>query len=154
MYRKESSLDTARTNPDTSAVDRQRPPARPSWSRRFYIGFAALFALGVVAQVFLAGAGLFIDRSWLDIHSALGHLLTSPLPLFPLLMLILSFTARLPRSDRWLAALLLVLATVQPVMLYMRGRLPWFSVLHPVNALLLFMLPLVLLYRARRVSTG
>jgi plastocyanin len=140
------------TSPDTNTAPRHAIGRGAGWARRFYLGFAALFWLGIVAQAFLAGAGLFVNGSWMRGHSALGHLLTSPLPLLPLLMLLLSFTGRLPKADRWWCALLLILATLQPVVLYLRGVLPLLSALHPVNAMLLFVLPLFLIARARRAA--
>jgi hypothetical protein len=115
-----------------------------------YAGVAVLFLLGVAVQAFLAGAGMFVGGSWMAVHIGLGHLLTSPIPLLPLLLLIFSFVARRPRADRWLCGLLLVLALLQPVVLYLRGVLPLLSALHPLNALLLFALPMVLINRARR----
>jgi hypothetical protein len=120
-------------------------------ARRAYLALAVLFWLGVLAQAFLAGAGLFAGGSWMMAHIALGHLLTSPIPLIPLLLLILSAVGRLPKADRWWCALLLILALVQPVVLYFRGVLPLLGALHPVNALLLFALPLYLVARAWRV---
>jgi plastocyanin len=137
---------------DTNATLRPEIGRGVAWARRFYLGFAALFWVGVIAQAFLAGAGLFLGGSWMRGHSALGHLLTSPLPLLPLLMLMLSFAGRLPKADRWWCALLLILATLQPVVLYLRGVLPLLSALHPVNAMLLFVLPLFLIGRARRAA--
>lgn len=128
-----------------------RLPQERIWPRRFYLGFAMLFMLGVLAQAFFAGAGIFLDGSWMRWHNGIGHLLTSPIPLFPLLLLILSFVGRLPHTDRWLSGLLLILATVQPVFLYLRGVLPLLSAFHPVNALLLFVLPIWIIMRARRV---
>jgi plastocyanin len=138
--------------PDTNTAPRPQIGRGVAWARRFYLGFAALFWLGIVAQAFLAGAGLFVGGSWMRGHIALGHLLTSPLPLLPLLMLILSFAGRLPKADRWWCALLLILATLQPVVLYLRGVLPLLSALHPVNAMLLFVLPPFLIARARRAA--
>jgi hypothetical protein len=41
---------------------------------------------------------------------------------------------------------------IQPVMLYMRGVLPLLSAFHPVNALLLFALPMALIGRVRRAQ--
>ncbi len=105
----------------------------------------------MAAQAFFAGAGIFVGGSWMLWHTGLGHLLTSPIPLIPLAMLILSFTARLPRSDKQLSGLLLFPAMVQPVFLYLRGVAPILAALHPLNALLLFALPLYLILRARQL---
>jgi plastocyanin len=142
-------VKTFTTAPDTNTTSGQQIKRRVGWPGRFYLGFALLFWLGVVTQAFLAGAGLFVGGSWMTGHIVLGHLLTSPLPLLPLLMLILSFAGRLPKADRWWCALLLILSTLQPVVLYLRGVLPLLSALHPVNAMLLFVLPLLLIGRAR-----
>jgi hypothetical protein len=116
-----------------------------------YVGLALFFAVGVAAQAVLAGAGIFAGGSWMVAHSVLGHLLTSPIPLIPLLLLIFGFVARVPRRDRWLCALLLVLATIQPVVVYLHGIAPLLSALHPFIALLLFALPLGLAGRAREL---
>src|SRR5262245_28385271 len=118
-----------------------RPPNRARWA---YFGLLIFFGLGVLAQGFFAGAGMFVAGNWMAWHEGFGHLLTSPVPLAPLLALILSFTGRLPATDRSMSALLFVLALLQPVVLYLRGVAPWLSALHPLNALLLFALPLLM----------
>jgi hypothetical protein len=143
-------LNTTRTHPGATTSPRQRLRTAPIWPRRIYIGLAALFLLGVAIQAFLAGAGIFVSAQWVAWHRALGHMLTSPIPLIPLLLIILSFAGRLPRSDKWLTALLFFLALMQPVVLYLRRALPLISALHPVNALLLFILPIWLIVRVRR----
>jgi Family of unknown function (DUF6220) len=127
------------------------PRTRPLWSRRIYLGLAALFAFGVIAQAFLAGAMILISNDWRPWHIGIGHALTSPIPLIPLLLIILSFVGRLPRADKWLTGLLFILAMAQPVVLYVRGMLPLLGALHPANALLLFVLPLWLIARVWRV---
>ena len=145
-------MDTAQLH---SGVDIGRPQGargERDWPRRLFIGFAALFVAGVVAQVFLAGAAIFDEWSWFQVHNVVGHLLVHPLPLLPLLMLIFSFVARLSRADKWLSGLLVILAILQPILIYVgRGaRLPLLAALHPVNALLLLIVPVVLIARARR----
>jgi putative tricarboxylic transport membrane protein len=139
------------TIPAGADVAPQRTRARPILSRRFYLGFAALFAFGVFAQAFFAGAMILISNDWRPWHIGIGHLMSSPIPLIPLLMIILSFVGRLPRADKWLTFLLFVLALLQPFMLYFRGMLPLLGALHPANALLLFVLPLWLIARVRQV---
>jgi hypothetical protein len=145
-------LSTTHVHPDMDTA--QPPHARvvPVRSRYLYIGLAALFLLGVLAQVFLAGAAIFDTASWVTWHNTLGHLLVHPLPLIPLLLLILSFVGRLPRADKWLSVLLLALAMLQPMLIYVgRGAsLPLLAALHPANALLIFVLPILLIARVRR----
>ena len=139
-------------SPEVEAQSR-RPGAGIVWVRRVYLGLAAIFWLGIVAQAFLAGAGLFAGGAWMTAHVALGHLLTS-LPLLPLLLLALSIVGRLPRADRWWCAALHILTVLQPVPLYMRGSLPLLAAIHPVNALLLFALPTYLIARALRLPSA
>jgi Family of unknown function (DUF6220) len=47
-----------------------------------YTALAVVFLLGVVVQVFLAGAGIFASASWLSSHGIFGH----ALPVIPLFM--------------------------------------------------------------------
>jgi hypothetical protein len=136
--------------PDIQAAPHQKKGGERIWARRIYLGFAVLFWVGVVVQAFFAGAGIFVGGSWMTAHIALGHLLSSPIPLIPLILLILSFVGRLQTADRWWCGLLLFLAAIQPVVLYLRGVQPLLAALHPVNALLLFVLPLYLIVRVRR----
>lgn len=133
-------MNTAHTSPQVS-------PAQGTRTHRAYLILALIFAAGVMAQAFLAGAGIFLSGAWMAWHEGIGHLLTSPIPLIPLIILILSITGRMPGADRWLSASLFVLALVQPVVLYLRGLVPWLSALHPLIALLLFALPLLMSYR-------
>jgi hypothetical protein len=112
-----------------------------------YTALAVVFLLGVVVQVFLAGAGIFASASWLGSHGILGHVL----PVIPLLMVILGLVGRLPRTINWLTVLLLVLVYIQPWFIYIARGLgtPLLAALHPVNALAIFALSLYLLYRTR-----
>jgi hypothetical protein len=128
----------------------QRAGARLILWRRLYLGFAVLFAIGVFAQAFFAGAMILISNDWRPWHIGIGHMLVSPVPLLPLLMIITSFVGRLPRADKWLTFLLFVLALLQPFMVYFKGSLPLLAALHPANALLLFVLPLWLIARLRQ----
>ncbi len=143
-------MHTAHTSSQTPPATTQQvaPPRR---ARRAYLILAIIFAVGVMAQAFLAGAGIFLAGDWMLWHEGIGHLLTSPIPIIPLITLILSFTGRLSSADRWMSAGLFVLALVQPVVLYLRGLVPWLSALHPLNALLLFALPLLMSYRVWRL---
>lgn len=142
-------MDATQTSAGVAAGPASSSAQPRAWPRRLYLILAWLFLAGVVAQAFLAGAGLFVPGQWLLWHGVLGHLLSSPLPVIPALLLILSFVGRMPAAVRWLTALLLILAWVQPVFLYLRGLVPLLASLHPVNALLLFALPLALIARAR-----
>jgi hypothetical protein len=145
-------MDTAHPPAERTAPPTPRPQAPPRGARRAYLALAAIFAAGILLQAFLAGAGIFLGGDWMRWHEGIGHLLTSPIPLLPLLLFILSFSARLPGADRWMSGILLFLATAQPVVLYVRGLAPWLSPLHALNALILFALPVLLWYRAWRLT--
>jgi hypothetical protein len=137
--------------PSVPPVVTSSPQQRTRAPRRvplvIYVVLAVVFLLGIVVQVFLAGAGIFASASWLSTHATLGHLL----PVIALLMVILGLVGKLPRKVNWLTVLLFVLVYVQPWFIYIsRGiGVPILSALHPVNALAIFALPLYLLYRIR-----
>ena len=110
---------------------------------------AGVFLLGVVVQVFLAGAGIFASASWLSSHGIFGHVL----PVIPLFMVILGLVGRLPRTINWLTVLLFVLVYIQPWFIYLARDIgtPLLAALHPVNALAIFTLALYLLYRTGQI---
>jgi len=108
-----------------------------------YFSIASLFVLCVLFQVFMAGAGILVTGFWLGLHASFGYFIV----LIPLLLLLpLSLLGGFPRFINWLNVLLALLALAQPMLLWHLG-LPIIAALHPVNALLIFVLPLFLLSR-------
>lgn len=107
----------------------------------------ALFFVGVVAQVGLAGLGAFHTVSknddgalakekagdWFGPHAAVGYLLL----LVALLLLIVAFAAREGRLRRG-AGLLFVLMIVQVLLAWLGGGVWALGFLHPINALAIF----------------
>lgn len=86
--------------------------------------------------MYAAGLGIFGATSFVP-HALLGYLMV----LGALFLLVLTVLARLPRRAIVLAALVLVLTLLQPVLvLQLRGSAPVLAALHPVNALLIFTL--------------
>jgi hypothetical protein len=111
---------------------------------RYLFAFsAALFVAGVAAQVFLAGMFLFAGGSRED-HIGFGYTLT----LVPILVLLLAVAARPGRRTIGLTALLLAVTWLQPVVTYAREAAPFVAALHPVNAMLIFGLGIVVARRA------
>lgn len=130
------------------AAMRPRYPLRRWWLRG-YIGVTLLFVLCVIFQVFMAGAGILVAGNWLVYHAAFGYYII----FIPLLLLPCGLLARLPRSLNWLSALLVVLALIQPLLIWGRqSDLALIAALHPVNALLMFALTLFLGARAWSLS--
>jgi hypothetical protein len=110
-----------------------------------YFWGALLFPACVVVQVFLAGLAIMVSGSFIGAHKSFGYVIIW----FPLILLLLALVGRLPRSISGLTALLAVLAFLQPLLIKVPNALglPILSALHPVNALVVFTLPLFLSYR-------
>jgi hypothetical protein len=108
---------------------------------------AALFFVGVVVQVALAGVGAFhvVDENddnplakekagdWFGPHAAVGYLLL----LVALLLVVAAFATRDGRLRRG-GALLFGLMVVQVLLAWLGGAVWALGFLHPVNALVLF----------------
>lgn len=110
---------------------------------RIAFAFLAWTFVGLVAvQVFLAGVGLF-GAAPMTLHREFGYWL----PLVALAVLLAGAVAR-GGSLVWLSAGLLLLTVVQGVLPALRADLPIVAALHPVNALLLAGLGLVIARRA------
>lgn len=132
-------------------------------SRYLYVVLAWAVVVGLVAQVFLIGLGLFgSDSSATALHRNLGwavHLLPIPLLVFAVL-------SRAGSSHwKWALALAVVVFLV-PIFVLMRDGLPMLAALHPVAAVLAFPISLVVALNSvralrqlregdpREVSTG
>lgn len=107
-----------------------------------YLAAAALFLLGVIAQVFLAGMVVVARQISWNNHIGLGHSLAGPL----LLMLISQYLARHPQRVKLMTWLLFVVYALQAdVIIFLRAQAPVVSAFHPVLALADFALGLALL---------
>jgi hypothetical protein len=107
----------------------------------------ALFFVGVVAQIGLAGVGAFHAVSknddgplakekagdWFGAHAAVGYLLV----LLSLLLLLVALAARDGRLRRG-AGLLFGLMIVQVLLAWLGGGVWALGFLHPINALAIF----------------
>ncbi|MBA2266254.1 MAG: hypothetical protein H0W17_07680 [Chloroflexi bacterium] len=110
--------------------------------RYLFLAVAVLFVVGVVVQVFLAGVGLFGAGDMAG-HVDFGYLLS----VVPLLPLLLAWPARAGRRTVTLCAALLVATQVQTFLPLLRDDAPLVAALHPVNALLVFGLGLMVARR-------
>ncbi len=107
--------------------------------RIFYAVLSSFFVAGVLVQVFFAGMGAFgADWSW---HLTFVHFL-EPLPL---LMVPAAFVGRLSWRLRLLPLALVFLVGVQYA--FANTAVPA-AALHPVNALLIFLISLYMAGRA------
>lgn len=113
-------------------------PARLS----FVLG-AWLFVLCVVVQVFLVGLDIFAKAGG-SIHREFAYVYGW---LAPILVLI-GGAARIPARTRALSLLVLVLFAAQTVLPSLHERFPILAALHPVNALAIFGLAIVMARQA------
>jgi hypothetical protein len=104
--------------------------------RFVYVGLAWLFVAAIVIQVFLIGLGLFGDPEYRKTHAGVGLLLFVP----ALALLIFAIVARPGRRSVGLVVLLFVLYIVQASLPSAQNDYPAIAALHPVNAMLMFLL--------------
>jgi hypothetical protein len=96
-------------------------------------GLARVFLVGLLIQLYLAGAPLFgVGLSFVQ-HRMLGAALALIAILFPILALV----GRLGRQLISLSLLLVLLTVVQGILPSLRGSIPWLASLHTINALAL-----------------
>jgi hypothetical protein len=119
-----------------------------TWGRWIHIGAAWLFAGGVLVQAYLAGQALtqLGGGGDFEAHRALGY---SVMGILALVVLVMALVGRLPRAQVGLSALLFVLYIVQTSLPTARTSSPAIAALHPVNAMVLLVVAVVLGWRAR-----
>jgi Family of unknown function (DUF6220) len=121
---------------------------RQTWVQ-VYLWSARLFLASVVVQVFLIGLYLFANGN-LDWHRGFA-LVPTVLSLVPL---VAAFGARLAtRSKQWSAALF-VATFIQGALPSLKGSVPIVAALHPVNALLMVWLGIVVLRDAQQQAAA
>jgi hypothetical protein len=104
---------------------------------------AVAVVLALAYQVFLAGMALFAGGTWED-HVGFGYLVA----LLPVLLIPLAWFARAGRETVALTVVLLVVAQVQTFLPLARDAAPWLAALHPVNAMLVLGVAVVVAQRA------
>lgn len=102
--------------------------------RFIYFLLAAFFAVCVIAQVFLAGMGTFVNPSHWSQHVMFIHLFGFNLPL---LLLLFAFIGSMPRWAYWQLFGLFILIFAMYFTANMTSLASWIGALHPVIAMLL-----------------
>ena len=110
--------------------------------RALFTATAWLFLAGIVAQVTLAGTALFELSDW-TVHTELGWGLGVAAILLP----VAAFAARPGRRTLWLTIGLAVAGCAQPSLAEARSVAPLVAALHPVTALLVFWLAVLVARR-------
>ena len=120
--------------------------------RWFYWVCAALLAVGVITQVFLAGATLLAGGGfdYLDTHRSFAHLIE----LVVIVLMVAGLFTRLPWRVQGLGLLFFLLMSLQYVFLYGMPALglPVLRALHAVNALAMFWLAVYLTRRTWQLA--
>ncbi len=109
------------------------------WTR---IVLLALYLVGIVVQFIAAGYGFFEGN--FDFHEGLGWTL---MHLIPLLILVATLVLWRGGTQLWLALAIGVLGIAQPILAAAES---WAGVIHPLVALILFVLSQALLQRDLR----
>ena len=118
------------------------------WIRILYLIIAWLFPLAILVQVLFVGLSLFTSQPYWDSHISLGHLIG----VLPILLVILGYLGRLPRRTIILTWLALGTYLIQAeVFAVIRADVPLFAAFHPVLALVLFALALIIALQAQTV---
>lgn len=114
-------------------------------ARIAYVIIAWLFVAALLAQVYLIGLVFLAAQPTLEAHVGFGH----TVGILLLLMLILTYVARHPRSLKvWTWGLFGLYILQAEVFAGIRGALPLVGALHPVLALALFWLAVTVALRA------
>lgn len=110
-------------------------------------GFAWLFLAAIVAQVYFAGLMLFGQEGGQALHEESGYMLGTAAVLF------LAFPALARAGSRTvvLGIVLTLITFFQPNLTFARDESPLIAALHPVNALLIFTLSVVMVRRAMQL---
>jgi len=124
-----------------------------SYARRLHPWVAGIFALGVLLQAFLAGAALpqLGGNGDFASHREVGYTLMG------IVALVLVIVAGLSRADRaqiWGSIAVFVLYIVQTILPPLRSSSPILAALHPVNAIILFVIAAWLFGRGFRARTA
>lgn len=112
-------------------------------SRWAFAAVAWLFVAGIVYQVLLIGLYLFGDDSS-KAHIDFGYLL----PLVPIVGLVVGAVGRVGRSMLLWAGALTVLTIVQTLLPPLRDSVPLAAALHPVNAMVVFWMAVLVAWRS------
>lgn len=141
-------MNTDATASEDSVPDGQLS-TRVRLARYGFVLLAALFIVGVMVQVFIAGMAVFVNPARWSMHATFVHYIEILLPV----MLVMAFLGRLSWRLKLSPVVLFVLIVVQ----YTTALTFSDSVVaavHPVNALVLFGVAATITHRAWRVVVG
>jgi hypothetical protein len=110
--------------------------------RPIHIFIAWLLVVGLLAQVFLAGMGVFDSFTMFATHRDFGYTLT----LLPVVLIVTSLVGGFGRMEAIAAAIMFGQFILQSILILQRDSVPAIAALHPVNG---FLILLVAVWLAR-----
>jgi hypothetical protein len=113
-------------------------------ARMAYAALAWLFVVGVLVQVFFIGLTLFVDEKNVELHRNLGWILH----LWPILILIAAAVGRVGRAQILTALALAIVTFIVPILATLRASSPVIAAIHPVGAILVFALAILVAWNA------
>jgi len=113
-------------------------------ARLAYLALSAVFLVGMIVQVFLAGMFNFGAGSYRSLHQVLGY----ALHFVPVAVLIAAYLSRAGKRHWQWAAALAVVTLIFPLLPVMSGGNTFLAALHPVGAVVAFGLAGVVTYNA------
>lgn len=118
------------------------------WGRIAFTGVVGLFLAALGLQVFLAGMSIFFDATWWQAHMTTAFFIE----MLPIVMIVLAFAGRLPRIFALSSVLLLGLIMLQYAFVEVAAQtgVRWIAAFHPMNALVMFAVGLLLFRKAQR----
>ncbi len=118
------------------------------WSQILFVLFAWLYVACIIVQVFLAGLGIFVGGAWWSIHVTTGRWFNP----IPIILIVLAFTGRFRRSVVVISIILFVQYELQIAFIELANnfKFPLLAAFHPVNAVIMFWLTVVVARQAQR----
>ncbi|GAB2575311.1 DUF6220 domain-containing protein [Gracilibacillus alcaliphilus] len=115
------------------------------YSRRFFLILAWIFAVCITVQTFLAGLAIFTNHSYWAYHTTFAIWFQ----FIPILMLVLAFMGQLSKRIQWqVTGLFLLIVPLQ----YVSVHVPGIGAIHPVIALVLFWLIVIIIQKVSRLN--
>ncbi|MCA1568776.1 MAG: DUF6220 domain-containing protein [Chloroflexi bacterium] len=115
-------------------------------ARPIHVGVAALYVIGLLVQVYLAGMGVFAEASAFVTHRDVGYVLT----LLPVVLIVTALAGRFGRWHVIASAVMVGQFILQSVLVFQRDSAPAIAALHPVNGFLILLIGVWLAHDAWR----
>jgi uncharacterized protein DUF6220 len=109
-------------------------------ARTIHAVLAWILVAVLIAQVWLAGRGVFESPGFFATHRDVGYTLS----IFPIVLLVLGVLGGMGRRVAIMAAVIFGLMILQSVFVVMRTSTPAIAALHPVNGFLILLLAILL----------